>query len=462
MSNIPRILVIDDEPDLLENCRMILMREGYDVRTMTNGLTLEQVLSEYDPDVLITDLMIPQKDGMEILREAKWSHSDLPVLMMTAYATIETAVEAMKNGATDYIVKPFAKEQFVHVVGRALKERTLILENHKLKLELAQQKVRSSLVAVDPAMKELMAMAARVADTDASVFIQGESGTGKEVLARALHNASRRSTKQFLAVNCGALPANLIESELFGHEKGAFTGAATMRKGLLEEAQGGTFFFDEITEMDPAMQSKLLRVIQERTVRRVGGNRELPIDVRIVSATNRDPEEAVKLKHFREDLFFRVAVVTLQIPPLRKRPDDVPALAQHFLKEISESYNRQIEGFTPQVMEKLHGYSWPGNVRELRNVIERAVSLATKSVIREDDLPSQLQKASKRRVQIDAVESYENAKSKLLDQFQIEYFSQLMSEEEGNITRVAQRAGVDRKTVYRILNAVGLTREEEK
>lgn len=461
MSNTPRILVIDDEPDLLENCRMILMREGYDVRTMTNAEGLDTVLSEYDPDALITDLMIPQKDGMEVLREVKWSHSDLPVIMMTAYATIETAVEAMKNGATDYIVKPFAKDQFVHVVSRALKERKLVLENHKLKLELAQQKVKSSLVAVDPVMKELMDMAARVADTDASVFIQGESGTGKEVLARALHNASRRSGKQFLAVNCGALPANLIESELFGHEKGAFTGASTLRKGLLEEAQGGTFFFDEITEMDLSMQSKLLRVIQERTIRRVGGNRELPIDVRIVSATNRDPEEAVKSKLFREDLFFRVAVVTLHIPPLRKRPDDIPALSQHFLKEVCTIYGRQIDGFTPQVMERLQGYTWPGNVRELRNVIERAVSLATKSIIREEDLPTQLHKSTRRKVNIDSVDTYDNAKSKLLDQFQIEYFSQLMSEEDGNISRVAQRAGVDRKTVYRILNAVGLTKSED-
>ncbi len=462
MTNAPRILVIDDEPDLLENCRMMLTREGYDVRTQTDGLNLDKVLSEYDPDLLITDLMIPQRDGMEILREVKWAHSDLPVVMMTAYATIETAVDAMKNGATDYIVKPFAKDQFVHVVARALKERSLVVENQKLRHELAQQKVNSSVIAVDPAMKDLMAMATRVADTDASVFIQGESGTGKEVLARALHNASRRSGKQFLAVNCGALPANLIESELFGHEKGAFTGASTMRKGLLEEAQGGTFFFDEITEMDPAMQSKLLRAIQERSVRRVGGNREVPIDVRIVSATNRDPEEAVKSKQFREDLFFRVAVVTLNIPPLRKRADDIPALAQHFLKDICASYGRSIDGFTPQVMEKLQGYAWPGNVRELRNVIERAVSLATKSVIREEDLPAHFQKAAKRKVPVDSVETYDNAKSKLLDQFQIEYFSQLMSEEDGNISRVAQRAGVDRKTVYRILNAVGLMKSDEK
>jgi DNA-binding NtrC family response regulator len=455
MSYIPRILVIDDEPDLLDNCRMILTREGYDVRTATDGLALDMLLSDYDPDVLITDMMIPQRDGMDILKEAKWSHADIPVVMMTAYATVETAVEAMRQGATDYIVKPFSKDQLVHVVARALKERTLVVENSRLRHELAQQKELTSFVAVDPSMKELMAMATRVADTDASVMIQGESGTGKEVLARALHSASRRNGKQFLAVNCGALPANLIESELFGHEKGAFTGASTLRKGLLEEAQGGTFFFDEITEMDLAMQAKLLRVIQERSVRRVGGNREIPLDIRIVAATNRDPQEAVKTKLFREDLFFRVAVVTLQIPPLRKRPDDIPALAQHFLREISAQYGRNIEGFTPQVMDRLRGYEWPGNVRELRNVIERAVSLAQKVLIREEDLPPDMQKLPRRRATIDSVDSYETAKGKLLDQFQSDYFSQLMNEENGNITRVAQRAGVDRKTVYRILSAVG-------
>lgn len=461
MTHIPRILVIDDEPDLLENCRMILTRAGYDVQTQLDGNNLERVLSDYDPDLLITDLMIPRYDGMDILRDVKWSNSDLPVVMMTAYATIETAVEAMKQGATDYIVKPFSMDQFVHVVTRALKERTLVVENRKLRHELAQQKITSGVIAVDPVMKDLMAMAARVADTDASVLIQGESGTGKEVLARALHTASRRNGNQFLAVNCGALPATLIESELFGHEKGAFTGASTLRKGLMEEAQGGTFFFDEITEMDAAMQAKLLRVIQERTVRRVGGNREVPLDLRIISATNRDPLEAIKQKLFREDLYFRVAVVMLQIPPLRNRPDDIPALAQHFLKSITTEYGRTVDGFTPQVMEKFQNYGWPGNVRELRNVIERAVSLAGRSMIREEDLPPQMARVSKRRIQVDSVDSYDNAKSKLLDQFQVEYFSQLMTEEDGNISRVAQRAGVDRKTVYRILSAVGLSKNDE-
>ncbi|MCB9367122.1 MAG: sigma-54-dependent Fis family transcriptional regulator [Calditrichaeota bacterium] len=458
MTKLSRVLIVDDEPDLLANCQMILSREGYEVRTMTDSLHVEQAVSEFDPDLLITDLMIPNRDGMEVLRQIKWSRSDLPVVMMTAFATVETAVEAMKEGATDYVVKPFAREQLVHAVNRALKERHLLQENHRLRHELAQSKVSTSLIAVDPAMREVMQMLTRVADTEASVLIQGESGTGKEVLARALHQASRRNGSPFLAVNCGALPANLVESELFGHEKGSFTGASTSRKGMLEEAQGGTFFFDEITEMDLAMQSKLLRVIQERTVRRVGGNREIPLDVRIISATNRDPQEAVQQKLFREDLYFRVAVVTLHVPPLRERRDDIPALAHHFLKEIGEAYGRTLEGFTPQVLDMFANYEWPGNVRELRNVVERAISLAGKSVIREEDLPAHFHGISKHTPEVDAQLTYDIAKARLLDQFQTQYFSQLLSEEKGNISRVATRAGVDRKTVYRILNQVGLAK----
>lgn len=246
MTYVPRILVIDDEPDLLDNCRMILTREGYDVHTATDGMSLESLLSDYGPDVLITDMMIPQRDGMEILRETKWSHADIPVVMMTAYATVETAVEAMRQGATDYIVKPFSKDQLAHVVARALKERMLVVENQRLRHELAQQKVLSSFVAVDPAMKELMAMATRVADTDASVMIQGESGTGKEVLARALHRASRRNGQQFLAVNCSALPANLIESELFGHEKGALPERQRCEKGCLKKRKAGHSFLTRL------------------------------------------------------------------------------------------------------------------------------------------------------------------------------------------------------------------------
>ena len=457
MSDKPRILVIDDETDMLENCRLMLSREGYEIITSSDSTNLEKAITDADPDMVISDLMIPGKDGLEVLREVKWSHSDVPVVIMTAYATVETAVAAMKDGAVDYIVKPFSKDQLLLLVQRVLKGRDLLLENRRLRRELEQQKLATALIAESPGMQEVVSMMTRVADTGASILIQGESGSGKEVIARAIHNASRKSGGPFVAVNCSALPSQLMESELFGHEKGAFTGAAASRKGLMEEAHGGTFFLDEITEMEPGMQAKLLRVLQERKLRRVGGNREIEIDVRIISATNRDPQQAVREKLFREDLFFRLGVVTIVVPPLRSRKEDIPALAIHFLHEIAVAYGRNVESFTPQVLELLETYSWPGNVRELRNVVERAVSLATRPVIREEDLPDALRKSRARQIAVETTEAYDDAKAKALDQFQREYFTALLADENNNISRVAARAKVDRKTVYRILKGYGLS-----
>ncbi|MBI5058865.1 sigma-54-dependent Fis family transcriptional regulator [candidate division KSB1 bacterium] len=461
MSPQPKILVIDDEPDMLDNCNLMLGREGYDVRTLLDGRELGACLSAYDPDLVLTDLMIPHKDGMAILEELRYSHPDVPVLMMTAYATIETAVDAMKLGAADYIVKPFSQDQLILLVRRVLKERNLVLENRRLRLELERQSLTGRLVAADPAMQNVLGIVARVADTDVSVMIQGESGTGKEVIARAIHESSRRGGHPFVAVNCSALPSQLMESELFGHEKGAFTGAVAARKGLLDEAHGGTFFFDEVTEMDSGMQAKLLRVVQERTVRRVGGNRESPFDVRILSATNRPIQEAIKTQRFREDLFFRLAVVNLVIPPLRSRRADIPVLAVRFLAEVCKAFGRKVDEFSPQVMDRLMDYPWPGNVRELRNVVEHAVSMAMTAIIRESDLPETLQKAHIRKLVVSSTESYETAKNKVVDDFQRAYFDQIYGEERGNISRVAARAGVDRKTVYRIMRSYGMLRKDQ-
>jgi DNA-binding NtrC family response regulator len=367
----------------------------------------------------------------------------------------------MKEGAADYIVKPFSKDQLLILVKRVLESRRLILENRRLRRELEQQKLSTALIALSTGMQEVVSMVSRVADTGASILIQGESGSGKEVIARAIHSASRKSGGPFVAVNCSALPAQLLESELFGHEKGAFTGAVATRKGLLEEAHGGTFVLDEITEMDPAMQAKLLRVIQERKLRRVGGNREIEFDVRFISATNRDAQQAVKEKQLREDLFFRLAVVTIKVPSLRDRREDIPALANLFLQEVARAYRRAVEGYTPQVMERFTSYHWPGNVRELRNVVERAVSLATRPVIREEDLPSELQHAKAHQISVDCTEPYEDAKTKVLDHFQREYFTGLLDQESNNISRVAARAKVDRKTVYRILKNYGFSGKPE-
>ena len=461
MSDKPRILVIDDEPDMLENCKMILSREGYDVITSSESTNLDKLIEDADPDMILSDLMIPGKDGLEVLRDIKWSYSDVSVVIMTAYATVETAVAAMKDGAADYIVKPFSKDQLLLLVRRVLKSRELLLENRRLRRELEQQKLSTALTALSLEMQNVTSIISRVADTGASVLIQGESGSGKEVIARTIHNASRKCNGPFVAVNCSALPSQLMESELFGHEKGAFTGANSTRKGLMEEAHGGTFFLDEITEMDIGMQAKLLRVLQERKLRRVGGNRELDVDVRIISASNRDPQQAVRDKMLREDLFFRLAVVTISVPPLRKRREDIPALANHFLHELALAYGRTVESFTPQVVELLTNYSWPGNVRELRNVVEHAVSLATRPAIREEDLPEALRKVRPHQIAIETTAAYEDAKSKALDQFQREYFNSLLADENNNISRVAARAKVDRKTVYRILKSYGLSQKSE-
>lgn len=456
-----RILVIDDEPDMLENCRLMLSREGYDVATLADSRDLPKAMDTFDPDVVLTDLMLPGKDGMGVLRDVKWSHTDVPVVLMTAYATVESAVAAMKEGASDYIVKPFSKEQLLLVVRRMLHCRELTLENRRLRRELQQRKLGSALVAQSAAMQEVASLIARVADTEASVLIQGESGSGKEIVARTLHDASRKSGGPFVPVNCSALPAQLLESELFGHEKGAFTGAATARKGLMEEANGGTFFLDEITEMDAGMQAKLLRALQERKIRRVGGNREIELDVRVIAATNRDAQAAVADKVLREDLYFRLAVVTLRIPPLRERAEDIPVLAAQFLSEFAAAYNRKLDGFSPQAMDLLAQYSWPGNVRELRNVVERAVSLAARAVIRDTDLPETILKSKPHRINVEITEPYESAKANALDQFQREYFTGLLAAENNNISRVAARAQVDRKTIYRILKNYGIERPDD-
>ncbi len=451
----PRVLVIDDEPDMLENCELMLVREGYEVFTLQDSRELDKAAETSDPDIVLTDLMMGAVNGTDVLRQIKSTRPDVPVIMMTAYATVETAVEAMKSGAADYVVKPFSREQLLLTLKRVLSGRELLLENRRLRQELGQHRIYGALVAISPAMQKVADLVSRVADTEATVMIQGESGTGKEVLARAIHSASRRAGGPFVAINCSALPANLMESELFGHEKGAFTGAVAARKGLLEEAAGGTFFFDEITEMDFSVQAKLLRALQERRIRRVGGNREVDLDIRIISATNRDPQVAVKERQLREDIYFRLSVVAVAVPPLRERQEDLPVLAALFLKEVAQSYGRSVEGFAPVVIKRFAKYGWPGNVRELRNVIERAVSLATHTVVREEDLPETVLSAPDHRLKVNVTVPYDQAKGELLEQFQKEYFEALIGEEKGNISRVAARAAVDRKTVYRIMKDRG-------
>ncbi|MDO9586282.1 MAG: sigma-54 dependent transcriptional regulator [Syntrophales bacterium] len=382
------ILIIEDGQSQREMLRDFLLKEGHTVAEAENGDNGIQRLQASHFDLILLDYKMPGMDGMKVLKEVKKINPEIDVVIITAYGTIETAVEAMKAGAIDYITKPIEFDELLILVERVSERRTLIRENEMLRQELQEKGVTTDrIIYRSPRMSDLINMAGRVAGSRATVLLQGESGTGKELMARLIHYLSPRSLKPIIAVNCGALPESLLESELFGHEKGAFTGAAARRTGRFEEADGGTLFLDEIGEISPPVQVKLLRFLQEREFQRLGSNQTIHADVRIISATNRDLEVKIKEGTFREDLFYRLNVVVMSIPPLRERKADVPALIEHFLKKYSAENNKDIVGLTSEAQDMLLKYDYPGNVRELENIIERAVVIARESVISSEDLP---------------------------------------------------------------------------
>jgi len=381
-----RILVVDDEEPIRGLIEQILEREGFEVETASDGPTGLEKATSGEFDLILLDVRIPRKDGMTVLREIREVDPDAVVMVMTAYASIEQALEALRAGAYDYVPKPFKKDELLVRVRRALDYERLRAENRRLHEELRRTFKFEGIVGTSPKMQEALRIAAAVASTDATVLIYGETGTGKEVLARSIHYQSHRAQGPFVAINCGAIPETLLETELFGHEKGAYTGAVQTRIGKFEAADGGTVFLDEVGDMSPAMQVKLLRVLQERTIERVGGNRPIKVDVRVIAATNRDLRQAIREGNFREDLFYRLSVIPIVLPPLRERVEDIPILAQHFLERYRERYRKNIRGFTPQAQRKLRRYAWPGNVRELEFCIERAVILCTGEEITAQDL----------------------------------------------------------------------------
>jgi len=382
----PEILVIDDEAGIVEMLSIVFGKEGYRVgtaRSCAEGLArLERVL----PDLVLTDVKMPDGSGFEILKRTRELAPAVPVVMITAYTTTKTAIEALKSGAYDYISKPFDVEELKHVVGRALERKRLSDENVALRQKI-EKTARGAVVGASRKMQTLFDLVERIGKTTSTVLISGESGTGKELIARAIHKASARASAPFISINCGAMPENLLESELFGHEKGAFTGAVKEKKGLFHEAEGGTLFLDEIGETSVTMQVKLLRALQERLVRRVGGNAEEPIDVRIICATNKDLGKKVADGTFREDLFYRINVIPVPIPPLRERRDDIPHLVRHFLKKVAEEQGMPEKKISTEAMRLLEAYAWPGNVRELENLIERTVALEPSDVITTSSLP---------------------------------------------------------------------------
>lgn len=385
-----KILIVDDEQSMRDVLSIMLKRAGYGVTVAADGEEAVGQLGKDIFDLVITDLKMPKMGGLDVLKAVKDSSPETVVLVITAFASTETAVEAMKRGAYDYLTKPFQVDEVQLIIRNALERRRLSTENMLLKRELASQSSFAQIVGQSDAMQKVFDMVRKVADSKSNVLICGESGTGKELVARAIHYNSTRSRLPFVAVNCGALPEPLLESELFGHMKGSFTGAVSNKAGLFEVANGGTIFLDEIGETTPAMQVKLLRVIQEREFRRVGGVRDLKVDVRIVAATNKDLEKAVADGSFREDLYYRLDVIPINLPPLRMRTGDIPLLAKHFLERFAKVSGKPVPTLTQGAMHLLLAHEWRGNVREMENLIERAVAFASGTQITEEDINSWL------------------------------------------------------------------------
>jgi len=441
-----RILVVDDDQSLLRLLNMRLTAMGFAVTTCTSG---EEALAEARREVFdmaITDLRLPDGSGLAVLQELLLINPSLPVLVLTAHGSISNAVEAMRKGAYGYLTKPFDDQEFKTTIEKVLAQQRMRREIQRLKSLVAEIYGLENMVARSPKMQALLQQVARVADTDATVCITGETGSGKEVIARVIHCNSRRARGPFVAVNCGAIPESLFENELFGHVKGAFTGAQYAKRGLFQSADGGTIFLDEIGEMPQALQVKLLRALQEREVLAVGAERPTKIDVRVITATNQDLEQAVRAGKFREDLYYRIQVIPLVVPPLRERRDDVPLLAQYFLEQSARRIQKNIRGFLPEALQKLMLYSWPGNVRELENMIEKAVILSPQDMITADLI------SIVGRPHEEQMKPLTQAK----EDFERSYLKEVLQLTRGNISRAAQVAGRYRADFYKLLKKHGL------
>jgi len=441
-----KILIVDDEAIIRESLRDWLSDVGHQVLIAENGPQALEIIEEEKPGIVITDLVMPGMDGIELLKRAKEIQPSIEVIIITAYGSIPTAITAMQEGAYDYIEKPFCPEKAELLVEKLAEHQRLLEENISLHQKLEERYRFENIIAKSAKMRQVIEVIKVVAKSNATVLIAGESGTGKELVARALHSQSYRKDKPFVAVSCAALPESLLESELFGHEKGAFTGAHAQRRGKFEIAHKGTLFLDEIGDMSANIQVHLLRVLEEKEFTRVGGNELIKVDVRVISATNKDMKKAIADERFREDLYFRLNVVTIELPPLRERKEDIPLLAEHFLKKFAVENQKEITDFSPEANDFLLKYEWPGNVRELENVIERAVILAKNSYIEVADLPQ---------------ESLTLARSsppgKSLAEVEKNHILNILSETHGNNHSEAARIlGISRVTLYNKIRAYGL------
>jgi two-component system, NtrC family, response regulator AtoC len=441
------VFVVDDEKEMVELIAVGLKRRGFTIVPFGNGSDALAAIPNHDVDVILTDLNMKGMTGLELCQHVAADRPDIPVLMLTAFGSFETAVGAIRAGAYDFVTKPVEIEALAIAVRRAAEHRALRGEVKRLREVVANTRGRGDLIGASTAMQQVYGLIDQVSSTDATVLITGESGTGKEVVAREIHNRSKRATGPFVAINCAAVPEQLLESELFGHAKGAFTDAKQNRPGLFQQANGGTLFLDEIGEMALVLQPKLLRALQERKVRPVGGESEIVIDVRLVTATNRDLEEMVEEKRFREDLYYRINVIHIPLPPLRARAGDVLQLAQHMLRHHATVFDKKVIGLSAAAAERMMTYDWPGNVRELGNCLERAVALARFEEIQVEDLPEKI-RTSRHKLSLSGTELLELL---TLEEIERRHVLRVLEACDSNRTDAAKMLGLDRKTLYRKL-----------
>ncbi|MCX7626332.1 MAG: sigma-54 dependent transcriptional regulator [Candidatus Sumerlaeaceae bacterium] len=453
------VVVIDDEEGMCTILRKVLSQAGFRVDTYTQPQEALAHLRELPPDVVVTDLKMPGGNGLEVLRTVRQVSPTTNVIIMTAYATVESAIQAMRDGAYDYITKPFKLDELLLVVERAAERTRLKEENEALTRTLTRSYEVMELVGESAPMRELRSLIAKVAPTDAAVLIRGESGTGKELVARAIHRQSNRARAPFVAINCASIPETLLESELFGYEKGAFTGADRPKLGLVEVANGGTLFLDEIGDLPLALQAKVLRMLQEHEIQRVGGLRPISVDVRLIAATNRDLEEAMRERLFRADLFYRLNVISISLPPLRERREDIPILIEHFASKAARKLSRNVPTFGAEALAALERYPFPGNVRELENLVERLLILCEKETIGLEDLPADVRAHGRSTTPV-SVQSWKNVADldyrQAREQFEREYFRRLIEATRGNVSEAARLSGISRRHLYEKFERLGI------
>ncbi|HSB31427.1 MAG TPA: sigma-54 dependent transcriptional regulator [Candidatus Sulfobium mesophilum] len=439
-----RVLVVDDEEPLRRLLKKELTRKGFSVEVAADGRAAVEILKENTFDILLLDIIMPGIDGISLMKKLQSDPASPAIIVLTGRATVETAVEAMKHGAYDYLTKPYKLDELVIVINRAYEYGKLSMKSRLFQQELVRKDTPAEFLCTSRQMKDILALIKKIAPTDSPVFIQGESGTGKEIVANTIWRMSKRNSFPFIALNCASLSENLIESEIFGHEKGAFTNAYQTKNGIVEVADKGTLFLDEIGEMPLGPQAKLLRFLDSGEFRRVGSNKALVVNVRLITATNKKLAELVKKGEFREDLYYRLNVINIQVPPLRERPDDIPELAVHFLKKYSREMSKQIKEFTPRAIETLSTYAWPGNVRELENVIERAVILSDAESIDFEDLSMPAQPPK------------ELSANPSLEEIEKDYILRVLREANSNQSKASHILGIDRKTLYLKLKKYGI------